>query len=114
MQRYVLSPDAAFADLNVPLDSQERLSFLTAASSKVNNPNSQDAYVYATVAVAKVKLELKDTDSARKDLDKSEKILDGFDSVETIVHAAFYKVNAQYFQVGRKYQKRAIVTNFTD
>ncbi|RDW73891.1 putative proteasome regulatory particle subunit 1 [Coleophoma crateriformis] len=79
-------------------DSQERLSFLIAAANKVNNPNSQDAYVYATVAVAKVKLELKDLDSARKDLEKSEKILDGFDSVETIVHAAFYKVNAQYYQ----------------
>lgn len=80
-------------------DSQERLSFLTAAANKVNNPNSQDAYVYATVAVATVKLELKDLEGARKDLDKSEKILDGFDSVETIVHAAFYKANAQYYQV---------------
>lgn len=38
-------------------------------------------------------------EGARKDLDKSEKILDGFDSVETIVHAAFYRVNAEYYQV---------------
>ena len=67
-------------------------------AKKVNNPNSQDAYVYATVAVATVKLELKDLEGARKDLDKSEKILDGFDSVETIVHAAFYRVNAEYYQ----------------
>lgn len=68
-------------------------------AEKVNNPNSQDAYVYATVAVATVKLELKDMEGARKDLDKSEKILDNFDSVETIVHAAFYRVNAEYYQV---------------
>jgi len=80
-------------------DSEERLSFLTAVATKVNNPNSQDAFVYATVAVATVKLELQDLDGARKDLDKSEKILDAFDSVETIVHAAFYRVNAQYYQV---------------
>lgn len=80
-------------------DSQERLSFLTSVANKVNNPNSQDAYVYATVAVATVRLELKDLEGARKDLDKSEKILDGFDSVETIVHAAFYRVNAEYYQV---------------
>lgn len=80
-------------------DSQERLSFLTAAANKVNNPNSQDAYVYATVAVATVKLELKDFEGARKDLDKAEKILDNFDSVETVVHAAFYRVNADYYQV---------------
>lgn len=68
-------------------------------ANKVNNPNSQDAYVYATVAVATVKLELDDKEGARKDLDKSEKILDGFDSVETIVHAAFYRVNAEYYHV---------------
>lgn len=68
-------------------------------AKKVNNPNSQDAYVHATVAVANVKLELKDLEGARKDLDKSEKILDGFDSVETSVHAAFYQNNAQYYQV---------------
>ncbi|KAA8566261.1 hypothetical protein MFRU_019g00870 [Monilinia fructicola] len=79
-------------------ESQERLSFLEAVAKKVDNPNSQDAYVYATVAVATVKLELQDQDGARKDLDKSEKILDGFDSVETIVHAAFYRVNAEYYQ----------------
>jgi hypothetical protein len=85
--------------IDIFADSQERLSFLTAVTNKVNNPNSQDAYVYATVAVATVKLELKDLEGARKDLDKSEKILDGFDSVETIVHAAFYRVNAEYYQV---------------
>ncbi|KAF7943206.1 hypothetical protein EAE96_011142 [Botrytis aclada] len=79
-------------------DGSERLSFLEAIAKKVDNPNSQDAYVYATVAVATVKLELQDQDGARKDLDKSEKILDGFDSVETIVHAAFYRVNAEYYQ----------------
>ncbi|TGO50677.1 hypothetical protein BCON_0178g00030 [Botryotinia convoluta] len=79
-------------------DGSERLSFLEAVARKVDNPNSQDAYVYATVAVATVKLELQDQDGTRKDLDKSEKILDGFDSVETIVHAAFYRVNAEYYQ----------------
>ena len=72
---------------------------MTAVADKVNNPISQDAYVYATVAVAKVRLELKDSEGARKDLDKAEKILDSFDSVETVVHAAFYRVNAEYYQV---------------
>lgn len=51
------------------------------------------------MAVATVKLELKNTEGARKDLDTSEKILNSFDSVETIVHAAFYRVNAEYYQV---------------
>lgn len=96
-----MSQDAASTVLPLThcADSQERLSFLEGVAKKVNNPNSQDAYVYATVAVATVKLELKDTEGARKELDKAEKILDNFDSVETIVHAAFYRVNAEYYQV---------------
>lgn len=55
--------------------------------------------VYASVAVARVKLDLEDMDGARKDLDTAERILDSFDSVETIVHAAFYDANANYYQV---------------
>lgn len=49
--------------------------------------------------VANVKLRLKDFEGARKDLDASERVLDSFDSVETVVHAAFYKVNAEYYHV---------------
>lgn len=80
-------------------DDQERLSFLTALAGRVNKPDSQEAYVYATADVAGVKLRLQDFEGARKDLDKSQTILDGFDSVETVVHASFYKVNADYYQV---------------
>ncbi|KAI1491739.1 hypothetical protein F5X96DRAFT_630239 [Biscogniauxia mediterranea] len=79
-------------------DDQERLTFLTDLAKKVDNENSQDAFVYATVAVARVELNLKDVEASRKDLDKAEKILDSFDSVETKVHAAFYQVNADYYQ----------------
>lgn len=68
-------------------------------AKKVDNENSQDALVYASVAVARVKLSLSDLDGARKDLDAAERILDSFDSVETIVHAAFYDANASYYQV---------------
>lgn len=40
-----------------------------------------------------------DLEGARKDLDEAERILDSFDSVETVVHASFYRVNADYYQV---------------
>ena len=80
-------------------DDNERLSFLTSLADKVNKPASQDAYVYAVADVASVKLRLQDYDSARKDLDASQTILDSFDSVENVVHAAFYKVNANYYHV---------------
>lgn len=79
-------------------DNQERLTFLADLAKKVDNENSQDAFVYATVAVARVQLELRDVEAARKDLDGAERILESFDSVETKVHAAFYRVNADYYQ----------------
>lgn len=80
-------------------DDQERLAFLTSLADRVDKPDSQDAYVYAVADVAGVKLRLQDYEGSRKDLDKSQKILDTFDSVETVVHAAFYKVNADYYHV---------------
>ncbi|OTA89332.1 hypothetical protein M434DRAFT_110549 [Hypoxylon sp. CO27-5] len=79
-------------------DDQERLTFLTDLAKKVDNENSQDAFVYATTAVARVQLDLRDLVSSRKNLDKAERILDSFDSVETKVHAAFYQVNADYYK----------------
>jgi len=71
---------------------------MQAAAKKVDTEDSQDALVFATIAVARVKLDLEDLDGARKDLDNAERILDSFDSVETIVHAAFYGANADYYQ----------------
>lgn len=81
------------------LDDQEKLAFLQAAAEKVDTEDSQDALVFASVAVAQVKLNLNDLDEARKDLDNAERILDSLDSVEVIVHAAFYDANASYYQV---------------
>ncbi|KAG8529279.1 uncharacterized protein KY384_005914 [Bacidia gigantensis] len=79
-------------------DDQERLDFFTDLAKKVNKPSSQDAYVYALVAGAEVKLRLQDLEGARKDLDTAELILDTFDSVEVEVHAAFYRTSASYYQ----------------
>ena len=80
------------------VDDQERLSFLTTLASRVDKPASQDAYVFALTSVASVRLRLGQTAEARKDLNKCESILDTFDSVETVVHASFYRVSADYYQ----------------
>ncbi|KEZ45476.1 putative 26S proteasome regulatory subunit rpn9 [Scedosporium apiospermum] len=80
-------------------DDHEKLHFLEALAKKVDNENTQDALVYASVAVARVKLELHDRDGARRDLSNCERILDSFSSVETVVHAAFYDANATYYQM---------------
>ena len=48
---------------------------------------------------ANAQIRLQDMDGARKKLDECEKILDNFDTVETVVHAAFYRTNAEYYKV---------------
>ena len=64
----------------------------------MNKPDHQDAWVFATTAVANVYLQLNEAAQARTCLDESEKALDLFDAVETVVHASFYRVNADYYQ----------------
>lgn len=49
--------------------------------------------------MASVQLQLRDFPASRKRLDESEQVLDTFDTVETVVHAAFYRVNAEYYKV---------------
>jgi 26S proteasome regulatory subunit N9 len=66
------------------------------------------------VEVARVKLCLtpQDLEGARTALDEAEKILERFDSVESIVHAAFYRVNSDYFSTKRsffEYYKNALL-----
>jgi len=54
--------------------------------------------VYATTELASVLLRLEEASEARKRLDAAQKMLDQFDFVENVVHASFYRVNADYFQ----------------
>ena len=80
-------------------DDKERLKFVNDLAESVNKPASQDAYVYATVAAASIQLRLRDEEGAKKKLDECEQILDNFDSVETVVHASFYRASAEYYKV---------------
>lgn len=72
---------------------------MTSIAEKVNTEATQDAYVYALVETASIKLLLRDGETVRKDLDAANKILDTFDSIDNVIHAAFYRVNADYFSV---------------
>ena len=65
----------------------------------------QDAYVYALVESAALKLAIGQGDTVRKDLDAANKILDTFDSVDPIIHAAFYRVSADYYSVSLEVYK---------
>ena len=78
----------------------------------MNKPASQDAYVYAITEVASIHLKIGNDSEARTELDKAEKILDGFDAVEAVVHASFYRVNADYYQAEAEfapYYKNALL-----
>jgi len=79
-------------------DDTESQKFLQNLAVKVNSPASQDAYVFALVHVSNIQRRRGDAEGARKNLEECEKILDNFDSVETDVHAAFYKANAEYYK----------------
>ena len=85
-------------ELIVSIDPKEKSQFLVKLAERVNKPDHQDAWVFATTAVANVYLQLAEPADARKCLDESQKALDLFDSVETVVHASFYRVNADYYQ----------------
>lgn len=47
---------------------------------------------------AHFQLLLGQVDEVKKVIDSSEKILDGFDSVETPIYASFYRVSAEYYK----------------
>ncbi|KAK9362236.1 hypothetical protein V1504DRAFT_403641 [Lipomyces starkeyi] len=79
-------------------DKSEALEFMTALAEKVNTPASQDAYVYAQIETAQVKLQIQDLDGARVTLDSAGPILEKFDSVESVINAAYYSVNADYYK----------------
>ncbi|KAK6349902.1 26S proteasome regulatory subunit [Orbilia brochopaga] len=83
-------------------DKNDALKFLNELKGKVKD-TSQEAYVYATVEGAKIKLQLDDFDGGRADLDESEKILDKFDSVESMVHASFYNANGDYYHARQEF-----------
>ncbi|KAI8971864.1 hypothetical protein BDF20DRAFT_825235 [Mycotypha africana] len=86
-----------FSDLN------ESVNFLNGIIEKVDTPETKDVYVLALMESAQFKLRLNQTEDVKKAMDESEKILDGFDSVETVIHASFYRVSAEYYKVKADY-----------
>ena len=88
-----------FLHSRTDLDTNEALEFMTTIVEKVNTSTAQDAYVYAMVETAALKLLLGQQELVRKDLDAAGKILDAFDSVDKVIHASYYRVNADYYSV---------------
>lgn len=85
------------------LGVQESVSFLNEITAKVDTDASKDVYVLALMETAHFKLQLNEYDEVQKAIDESGKILDQFDSVETVIYASFYRVSAEYYKVKAEY-----------
>lgn len=79
-------------------EEQQSKDFLETLVKRTDKPDSEEAHVYAIAELAGVYLLLDEDDEARQELDKAQALLDKFDFVETEVYAAFYRVNADYYQ----------------
>ncbi|KAJ1979980.1 26S proteasome regulatory subunit [Dimargaris verticillata] len=93
-------------------DFRDALEFMRTIQSKVNNDDSQDAYVLAQLEAGHFELLLGNLDATLAALEASEKILDGFNSVEPVIHASFYRVAADYYKAKAdfgQYYKNALL-----
>lgn len=84
-------------------DKQEALTFLESLAKQVDHPSSQDAFVFATIEAARVRLILGSVDGAKESIKKAGDALDEFDSVDPIIHASFYRISADYHKAKAEY-----------
>ncbi|KAN0065350.1 26S proteasome regulatory subunit [Thecaphora frezii] len=84
-------------------DAAQALAFLEELVVAVDDPETQDAYVYARMEAAHFKLVLGDTDATKAAMDRCGSILDSFDAVETAVHASFYRVAGDFYKAKAEY-----------
>lgn len=81
----------------------EALAFLSELAASVNQPESQEAYVYARTEIANVELLLGNITQARAALDEVGKIMDNFNTLENVIYASYYRVNADYYKQKSEY-----------
>lgn len=84
-------------------NQEDALTFMQSLAKQVDHPASNDAFVFATIEAARIKLLLGDVDGARELTQKAGTTLDTFDSVDPIIHAAYYRVSADYHKAKAEY-----------
>ncbi|ORY98016.1 hypothetical protein BCR43DRAFT_490727 [Syncephalastrum racemosum] len=84
-------------------DVKESVQFLNDVSSKVDTPETKDVHVLMRMETAHYQLKLNEIDTVKDAIDSSSKILDQFDSVETVIHASFYRVSTEYYKATAEY-----------
>ncbi|KAJ1719445.1 26S proteasome regulatory subunit [Coemansia erecta] len=86
--------------------------FMSEIAEDVNKPESQDAYALALLESAHFRLLLNDLDSTRDTLEKCQKMIESFANVDSVIHASFYRVCADYYKAKAafgQYYKNALL-----
>ena len=81
----------------------QALAFVEKVVQDVDTPASRDAFVLATIDVARLQLVLGEADAAKVSATKAGSILDEFDAVDPIIHAAYYRVLSDYHKAKAEY-----------
>ncbi|KAJ2162812.1 26S proteasome regulatory subunit [Coemansia sp. RSA 552] len=86
--------------------------FMEKIADEVNQPDTQDAYALALLESAHFRLLLNSLDSTRETLEKCQKMVEGFSSVDPVIYASFYRVCADYYKAKAafgQYYKNALL-----
>ncbi|KAJ1801590.1 26S proteasome regulatory subunit [Coemansia sp. RSA 2399] len=90
----------------------EAAEFMTKIAKDVDTPETQEAYVLASLESAHFKLLLNDLDSTRDILDLCQKKIESFTLVDPVIYASFYRVCADYYKAKAsfgQYYKNALL-----
>lgn len=68
-------------------------------STKVSTPDTQEAFILATMETAHFKLLLGDMAGTKEAMEQCGKIVEAMDSVERSVNASYYRVSGDYYKV---------------
>jgi len=80
-------------------DPSEARAFLEPLIPLVDTPATQEAFVTAKMELAHFQLLLGELDATKESMDSCAKILERFDAVEPLTHAAYYRVCGDYYKV---------------
>lgn len=84
-------------------DAAEACQFLQKLATESDEAATQDAFVLLSMEAAHFQLLLGELALTKATIDKCAKLLDGFDAVEPVVHASYYRVCGDYHKAKAEY-----------
>ncbi|KAJ2445578.1 26S proteasome regulatory subunit [Coemansia sp. RSA 2440] len=86
--------------------------FMEKIAKEVDQPESQEAHALALLESAHFRLLLNDLDSTRDTLEKCQRMVESFATVDPVIYASFYRVCADYYKAKAsfgQYYKNALL-----